>query len=187
MNARIHLDDGSRGEWANHKRALEAAALSDESHALILQDDALPVDGFLPMAEAAAAEHPDSPISFYLGTSRPPHWQRFIRFAVFEADEHGATWFTCSELLHGVAVAIPTRYLCPLLDWCEHTTLPYDERLGAWFRLNGHEIRYTWPSLVDHADEGTLVDHDDGQHRNDPRKAWRTGNHNPAGTTVRIG
>lgn len=188
LNARIHMDNGSRGEWENHRRALEAAAGSARSHALILQDDALPVDGFLTLAQAAVEKHPNNPISFYLGTSRPPHWQRFVRFATATATQEDAGWLTCSELLHGVAVAIPTRHIKPLLEWCAHTTLPYDERLGAWFRLNGLEVFYTWPSLVEHQDGPTVVTHQDGQHRRDPRKAWKLGTtHNPHAGTVRIG
>lgn len=175
LGAQIHWDDGSLGEWGNHRRALETAALSDATHAVILQDDALPVPGFASHVEVAIKQFPDNPISFYLGTSRPPNWQRFLRYAVIEADETNASWLSCSELLHGVAIALPVKDIRELLRWASTLDLPYDERLGAWYRLQGRQVMYTWPSLVDHADENTLIAHADGQTREAPRKAWRVG------------
>ena len=49
---------------------------------------------------------------------------------------------------------------------------PIDEAISSWARQRDYGISYTWPSLLDHRDEGTLVEHRDGQPRAEPRTAW---------------
>lgn len=175
--------DRHRDEWETGSRAL-AAYDPFGTHHIVLQDDALPVPDFRRHAAAAIAQHPDSLISFYLGRSRPPHVQRHIIRATLAADEQGAAWISDDRLLHGVALALPITDIDPMLEWCRTPNLPYDDRIGAWYRAQRRKVMYTWPSLVDHADTKTLVHHHDGQPRDQPRVAWRTGTADTWATVV---
>jgi hypothetical protein len=160
-------------EWDTGRRAL-AAFHPDASHHVVLQDDAIPILGFLEHAIAAIAHEPSSLISFYLGTSKPRSWQPWVDDAIEAADREGAAWLSCERLLHGVALALPVEDIQILLA-AELPALPYDERIGHWFAQQGRPSLYTWPSLVDHADGDTLVAHADGQPRTEPRRARRLG------------
>jgi hypothetical protein len=174
----LFLDDGSLGEWANHERALEHLVdhASDETRwALILQDDAQPIPGFFAHLNRALRHAPDTCVSLYVGTSRPPQWMAAVDRATATADGAGAAWLECSTLLWGVGIAIPIDHIKPLLTWATRSQLPYDQRIGAWYRNVHRRVRYTWPSLVDHADGPTLVQHADGHPRDQPRRARRVG------------
>jgi hypothetical protein len=176
------VDDG-RGEWATHERALEWAAGQDASHALVVQDDAVPVPRMLDHARAAVDAYPDGPIGLYVGRSRPRAAQ--VQRAVEQADLVGASWLEADSLLWGVATIFPTADLPGLLEWCRRAALPYDQRIGLWYRRQRRPVRYAWPSLVDHADGPSLIP---GRPRREPRTAWRTGTPSTwDGPVVRIG
>jgi hypothetical protein len=74
-----------------------------------------------------------------------------------------------------VAIALPGTDVEPMLDWAATSRRPYDERLGAWYRSRAVDVEYTWPSLVDHGDGPSLVEHHDRQPRSSGRVAWRHG------------
>ncbi len=175
LDAQLVWDAGDNDEWHTGSRAL-AAFDPTATHHLVLQDDALPVPGFFKHAAAAIAQHPDSLISFYLGTARPPKWQPAVQLATETADQVGASWISCPKLLHGVALALPTVDIPRLLAWAERSRQPYDERIGTWYRYEARRpVMYTWPSLVDHADGATVARHPDGSPRVKPRVARRVG------------
>ncbi|WP_201787835.1 hypothetical protein [Klebsiella pneumoniae] len=53
---------------------------------------------------------------------------------------------------------------------------PIDEAISAWARHQGHTIAYTWPSLIDHADETPMIaTRNDNQPRPPGRVAWQHG------------
>jgi hypothetical protein len=145
LSAHLVVDEHQQGEWPTHARALAWAAEQDTSHALVVQDDAVPVPGLLEHVAAAIDAHPDGPI---------------------------ASWLVANTLLWGVATVLPAADLPALLAWGRRCTLPYDQRIGAWYRNQQRPVRYTWPSLVDHADGPSLLT---GRARTVPRVAWRTG------------
>ncbi|MGQ7174028.1 hypothetical protein ACUOCP_55840, partial [Escherichia sp. R-CC3] len=64
------------GRAAGHRRALEWASWQD-CRVVILEDDALPVAGFTQLVGEWLYRFPDSLVSFYLGTGRPPQYQTF--------------------------------------------------------------------------------------------------------------
>jgi hypothetical protein len=182
LRGALVVDDG-RGEWATHERALRWAAGQDTSHALVVQDDAIPVPRMLEHAAAAVDAHPDGPIGLYVGRSRPRAVQ--VQRAVEQADELGASWLEANTLLWGVATIFPIRDLPELLDWAWRSQLPYDQRIGAWYRRQRRPVRYSWPALVDHADGPSLIP---GRPCREPRVAWRVGEPSSwDGPVVRIG
>jgi hypothetical protein len=182
LGGALVVDDG-RGEWATHERALEWAAGQRASHALVVQDDAVPVPRMIDHAAAAVDAYPGGPIGLYVGRSRPRPGQ--VERAVVEAEKHGASWLEADSLLWGVATILPSGDLPGMLEWCSRSALPYDQRVGSWYRRASRPVRYTWPSLVDHADGPSLIP---GRPRREPRTAWRVGSPTSwDGPIVRIG
>jgi hypothetical protein len=173
----IAWDDGSKGAEANQKAAWEWHAQNTNGWALVLEDDAEPVEGFLRQASAALAEAPSQVVSFYLGQSRPPQWQQKIADAIAKADANDAHWIVSTALIHGVAVAIKSELIPSMLNWVTQTPLPIDEAISHWCRAHHKVVAYTHPSLVDHADGETLIRHRDKLPRDTGRVAWRTGSH----------
>ncbi len=168
LAAHLVVDEHQHGEWPTHARALTWAGEQDATHALIVQDDAVPVPRLLGHVAAAVDAHPDGPIGLYVGRSCPRPAQ--VERAVRQADEVGASWLEANTLLWGVATVLPVQDLPPLLAWCRRVRLPYDQRLGSWYRNQQRPVRYTWPSLVNHADWPSLTG---GRARRPARVAWR--------------
>lgn len=157
-------NDGPKGlgEWPNHRRAIIWAAWhamkNDHDHVCIVQDDALPIDGFTGVLGWVLDTKPDDMIGLYVGTHRPR--DRGVTEACAEADQRGARWLSHPELLWGVATAFPARYVPGMLVHADKSTRPYDLRLGrAWRAERGIKkpVLYTWPSLVDHRDEESVI------------------------------
>lgn len=171
LGATLALDDGSYGEGINHDRAWVAATTQESDWSVVLEDDAQPIPGFDAQLREALNSAPTPIVSLYLGTSRPPQYQRRIKRALAQ-ETH---WIISDELLHHVAVAIRTDLVGNMLHTVECSTLPADYRIGNWARQCDYPIAYTNPSLVEHADGPTVINHQDGQPRTEPRKAWRLG------------
>lgn len=151
----VFMDDGFKGEWRNHEYAWKAAARSGKTHACILQDDAIPIDDFREHATRAAEEKPDSLISLYTGTHRPRKEQ--VEHAVKIAQNTNASWLTASTLMWGVGIIVPVERIEGILAKAQESSLPYDQRIGYVFEEWNESVYHTWPSLVDHADEATVV------------------------------
>lgn len=184
-NALIALDDGKLGCQLNHSRTLQHLATLGGAYALVLEDDAELVDGFLGQVTAALQAAPEcvyedgntqpAPIlSFYLGSGYPKQWQRGIQRAITKAAEQDATWILSEHLLHAVAYAIRTELIPDLL--ANLPDLPIDQAISEWARTRGHQVAYTNPSLVNHADGDTVIT--GRRPRTTARKAWRTGTRN---------
>jgi len=167
----ISLDDGWLGCDDNHEAVQLHLANMPTEWSVILEDDAQPVDSFRNQLVDALAVAPSPIVSLYLGKKRPPHWQPRIKKALKTVGD--ASWIQSTHLLHAVGYAIRTQLLPSLLG--HQSTLPVDQHITQWARLRGHPISYTHPSLVDHKDLPTLVDHPDGQARTAGRVAWTVG------------
>ncbi|MUM06208.1 hypothetical protein B5P44_15635 [Mycobacterium sp. CBMA 213] len=169
----LSLDDGRLGPGANHCLVWSRLATLNHEWTVVLEDDALPVAGFRDQLSQALGAEPASVVSLYLGQQRPPQHQVMIANALAEAEACQAHWITSTYLLHAVAVAIKTELVPDML--ANLPALPIDEAIGDWARSRGHQIAYSVPSLVDHADLPTLVNHPDGQPRQTGRVAWQVG------------
>lgn len=152
---RLWVDDGTLGEWKNHLRAWRAAADSGATHAVILQDDAVPVDDFRSHVLEAVEHKPDELISLYVGTHRPRREEVLRSIGV--ADREGASWLVADTLMWGVGLVIPTILVQEVLEVVIDSRLPYDQRVGLWAERTDRDVYYTWPSLIDHQDEPTVI------------------------------
>lgn len=169
----VSIDNGILGCDDNHTTVQHHLANLPDEWSIILEDDADPVEGFREQLTAALPMSPSPVVSLYLGRKRPPHWQTRIRKAIKAADHTDASWIQSTHMLHAVGYAIKTSLLPSLLS--HDSQLPSDQHIGHWARTTGHTIAYTYPSLVDHHDLPTLVNHPDGAPRLAGRKAHRVG------------
>lgn len=183
----VAIDEGGVGAGFNHEVCYRWLAQEGSSWSVILEDDACPVIGFTEQLTAVLSCAPSPLVSLYLGRSRPPHAQIPIA-RVIAADHH---YLMCDELLHHVAVAVRTELIGGILDHLAASAayqagqLPIDEAVGQAARERGHPISYSQPSLVDHAQIPTLIEHHPSGHHADrgkrplnprhPRRAWTFG------------
>ncbi len=151
-----------------HRRALAWAAEQSE-RAIIIEEDALPVPGFIDKAADWLARFPDDLCSFYLGTGRPPQYQAQIAERLIAADRTRADYIMLPQLIHGVCYSVPPQHLPRVLARWD-SNKPADFALGdAW----GAPVVYPCWSLVDHADGEPVERHPDGEARKERRRAWR--------------
>lgn len=201
-------DNESQGAEANHMKAWRwLAEHTDSPWGVVLEDDVILCEDFLTQLPLALQHAPKPIVSLYLGRGRPPHRQQAVSAAITAE----ATWILSPELLSAQGYAMRTELFAEHVTvgrWCERKGTPIDEsitalintRQSALYRWcchlgNNHpEVAYTNPSLIDHVDGLTIVEHWDGPRNGktalmaddcDPsgaelpeiRKAWRFGSH----------
>lgn len=167
-SAHVVIDPGNHGANWNHRRALVWAAEQD-CRVVIIEDDALPVVGFPAQAAEWLTRFPDSLVSFYLGTGRPPQYQMQIAERLIVADKTRADYITLPRLIHGVCYSVPPQHTCRVLSRWDNSK-PADYAVGDAF---GGSVIYPCYSLVDHADGEPVERHPDGSSRTERRRAWR--------------
>lgn len=142
---------------------------------IVLEDDAIPVPDFRNQLTQALDTAPTKTVvSLYMGRKRPPHWQNHLKEASEKADQADACWITGTHLLHGVGIAINTELVPDMLTHTATTRYPWDYRVAAWALTRKHPIHYTWPSLIEHADQPSVItQHPDKMPRTPGRTAWR--------------
>ncbi|TKU20798.1 hypothetical protein [Citrobacter sp. wls829] len=168
LGAHLLTDDSDHGANWNHRRALEWAA-EQSCRVVVLEDDALPVAGFTEQVNEWLNRFPDSLVSFYLGTGRPPQYQMQIAERLVIADKNRADHITLPRLIHAVCYSVPPHYLPRVLA-------RWDHRKVADFAVGdacGGSVVYPCYSLVDHADGQSVEQHPDGAPRTERRVAWR--------------
>lgn len=165
------VDDGSKGENRNGDDSW-AAGDPNADWIVVLQDDAVLVEGFLDAVPDALAHAPETAVSFYVGTGRPK--QRQVEKAVIQAQATRSAWLEHKTLLWGVGVAMPAHRVGEFLEWAPLCDFAYDTRIGAFWLRQLIPVRYTFPSLVDHEDGETLLQHPWGR-PTAPRRAWQVG------------
>ena len=169
----VSMDNGCMGCDDNHRAVQHHLAHLDSTWSVILEDDAVPVEGFRDQLNEALIMAPSPVVSLYLGRKRPTHWVRRVSSAVDRAEQADAHWIIGTHLLHAVGYALRTEVLHELLDF--DSALPSDQHISFFCQNHGYTVSYTYPSLVDHADVPTLVEHPDRQPRPAGRVAYRTG------------
>ena len=175
--AYVSIDNGALGCDNNHRKVWQYLADHRENHdwCIVLEDDAVPCNDFRNQLQQALTTAPlrAGIVSLYLGRQRPPQYQWAIEQAIEIADDHDASWLAAHSLIHAVGVAIRGEHVEQMLS--RLTELPIDEAINWWAHNTTTKVFYTHPSLVDHADTDTLVEHRDGHRREPGRKAWRHG------------
>ncbi|MDM2987640.1 hypothetical protein OGY61_17475 [Citrobacter sp. CK196] len=168
IGAVLLIDNSDRGANWNHRRALEWAACQP-CRVVVLEDDAMPVAGFTDLVGEWLNRFPDSLVSFYLGTGRPPQYQMQIAERLIVADKTRADYITLPRLIHGVCYSVPQHHIERVLSRWDNSK-PADYAVGDAY---GGEVIYPCYSLVDHADGEPVERHPDSAPRTERRRAWR--------------
>ncbi|WP_407212196.1 hypothetical protein [Enterobacter hormaechei] len=168
LDAHLLIDDGNHGANWNHRRALEWAA-EQTCRVVVVEDDAMPVDLFFTPVTSWLKRFPDSLISFYLGTGRPPQYQMQIAERLIVADKTQADYITLPRLIHGVCYSVPPQHIERVLSRWDRSK-PADYAVGDAY---GGAVVYPCYSLVDHADMPAVERHPDNEPRTERRRAWR--------------
>ncbi|WP_405125373.1 hypothetical protein ACI51W_01175 (plasmid) [Pseudomonas marginalis] len=168
LDAHLLIDEGDHGANWNHRHALEWAA-EQPCRVVVLEDDALPVPAFFGMATDWLTRFPDSLVSFYLGTGRPPQYQMQIAERLILADKTRADYIELPRLIHGVCYSVPPQHIERVLSRWD-SNKPADYAVGD---ASGGAVVYPCYSLVDHADGEPVERHPDAAPRTERRRAWR--------------
>lgn len=168
LDAHLLIDDGNRGANWNHCRALEWAA-EQTCRVVVLEDDAIPVAGFTDLVGEWLYRFPDSLVSFYLGTGRPPQYQMQVAERLIVADKTRSDFITLPRLIHGVCYSVPPQHIERVLSRWD-SSKPADYAVGDAY---GGAVVYPCYSLVDHADGEPVERHPDSAPRTERRRAWR--------------
>ncbi len=151
-----------------HETGLRAllAADPDATHHLVIQDDAVPCGDLLAGMEAALAHVPAGhPACFYVGRVRP--FRQLIDAAVRLAGDE-ASWLRMPGPYWGPAIVVPTADVPALATWWHGAgrRIPnYDRRIARFYAARGLNCYYSWPSLVDHRGDVSLIGHGTSQRR----------------------
>lgn len=162
------IDSGDHGANWNHRRALEWASWQG-CRVVIIEDDALPVPDFIERVSEWLDRFPESLVSFYLGTGRPPQYQMQIAERLIVADKTQADFITLQRLIHGVCYSVPPQHIERVLSQWDNSK-PADYAVGDAY---GGAVVYPCYSLVDHADGEPVERHNDSAPRTERRRAWR--------------
>jgi hypothetical protein len=168
IGAVLLIDSSDRGANWNHRRALQWAA-EKSCRVVVLEDDALPVSGFIEQVAVWLSRFPCHMLSFYLGTGRPPQYQMQIAERLIVADKTRADYITLSRLIHGVCYSVPPEHVQRVLSRWDNSK-PADYAVGD---ACGGSVIYPCYSLVDHADGEPVERHPDSVPRTERRRAWR--------------
>ena len=172
LNAYVIMDEVGRGALWGHRKALEWA-VQQNGRVVVMEDDALPVDGFCNKADTWLERLPDDLVSFYLGTGRPPQYQGQIAHLLRRAEQWREPYISLPQLIHGVCYSVPVDKVEAVLS-----KLPAhgaaDFAIGnAWQQLTRKAVIYPVRSLVDHDDLPSVEVHPDGRARTETRRAWQ--------------
>lgn len=160
-------DPGRR--WKVGREAWRLAAEQGHDWSLVVQDDVSVCEDLVPGLSCALELFPDGGVvSVYCGTGRPE--QELVTARLARAAERNEAWIHTTSLNWGVAFAVPTATVNRMLEVCSspiRSTQAYDFRIAGYYRDRMRwRTWYTVPSLVDHIDGGSLVNHDrEGQPR----------------------
>ncbi len=168
LDAHLLIDDGNHGANWNHRRALEWAA-EQTCRVVVLEDDALPAADFTELVGEWLYRFPDSLVSFYLGTGRPPQYQMQVAERLIVADKTRSDFITLPRLIHGVCYSVPPQHIERVLSRWD-SSKPADYAVGD---ACGGAVVYPCYSLVDHADGEPVERHPDSAPRTERRRAWR--------------
>lgn len=143
-----------RSAWHAYEACLRSRQ-EDETHLLVIQDDAWPCDGFVPALLAAIAAQPDRIIVTCVCGNAGRNCRR-----IFQAAEAGLPFaeLDANEWCPTVATCYPAPVLSRLHRWIDERTWPEwqmadDAPIGEFVNETGVGALMTVPSLVEHPDD----------------------------------
>lgn len=149
------VDPGGRlsSAWRCYRLCLRAD-IGDASHLLVIQDDAIPCEGFAEAAEAAVAARPETAVAFFLG-GQPRTTAHQATIAMRRREPWAAwsprDWWPTVASCYPAAMA---RSLAAWVDARKPDARGDDAPCGDFFRAHPHlEALVTVPSLVQHPDD----------------------------------
>ena len=180
----VNVDDGTLGATGNHLavyQALQKRTGLDE-WLVILEDDAVPVEGFTDQLAMALAVAPTPLVSLYLGTGYPAQYQRLFMEAVNNHPD--ACWFLHPQLRNAVGYAVHGSIARAVgVGYAQQAAKRFspEDCISWWSLRNRENVAYCHPCLVDHEDGPTVMDyrmhlgHAQPAGRKRPRKAMVVG------------
>lgn len=171
--AYMNIDNGTLGCTGNHRKVWQwLADHNPNPWSVILEDDAIPCDGFKEQLTQALTHAPTPLVSLYLGTGHPRAQQPHIFHTLNTTTAH---YLTTPSTFHAVALALHTGLITDMLTHTQHARTAIDKTISTWASLHNPPIHttYTLPSLIDHTDGPTTTTH--ARRNSQPRKAWQHG------------
>lgn len=155
--------DQRNDRWDTGRRS-QLAFDPNATHHLVVQDDAMIPRDLVAGIERALPHVTDegAALCLYIGKVRP-HAGRISR-AVAKAE--GCSWLVMRDLHWGVGIVLPTPIIETVIrDQDPKTSIEqYDRRISRWLVMQRRSVWYPWPSLVDHRDSPSLINHGEGRH-----------------------
>lgn len=144
--------------WAGYEQAVREFLLnSEESHCVLLQDDAIPCGGFIQKVNERIEERPEEVLSLWVGGLRCKTTANYL-----QAMQRGERWCQIffSDICHVVGLVWPRPLAEHFLEWAATSRLPGENRpqqsddaiAGAWMRRTHNTVWATIPSLIEHND-----------------------------------
>lgn len=144
--AQVYEDDGTLGRWGNGRRCLLNYG-PDDTHVLVIQDDALPASHLIEGLEHWLPRLPDSILCLYSG--KLGQWRK-----IHDKFAQPPCWLQMAQIQWGVALVVPTKYIPAMVKKADSFTRigNYDMRLSEGnMRTNKLPVLYPSPSWVQHA------------------------------------
>lgn len=139
--------DRGKGLWDTARRAwLE----QDGEWHTVIQDDAIPSEGFRENLDRILEHCYPHPVSWYFGTGKPPT-STPTRPLTEKAEQQGCSWIESGGPWWAVAVSVHSSLVEEMVAHCDTSRLRADDaRYTAHFRKLQISCLYSWPSLIDH-------------------------------------
>lgn len=165
------------GPGINHIRAWVLGNTTTCDWVCVIEDDAILCDDFVKQAEQALMTAPSPLVSFYLGTSYPPHRVKIAESELSRSIDEDRDWVTLATLNHAVCVALRQDYVSDMIDYvAKRPGVPIDDAISEWALMKHVPVNYPVDSLVDHLDSEPVIsanDRGDSTARTLPRRAMR--------------
>jgi hypothetical protein len=151
------IDDGSMGIWKNCRTAWGYALTEDaKKFHCVIQDDAIIGKDFYEEANKVLNE--DALYIFYVG--RPKVAKKIARIKA----KGKPVLMPYDRILNEVAICMPSKWVGDMINYCDSKRASTDRYINKWAQERGHKIYYVLPSLVDHRDEESLHDLNNGNY-----------------------
>lgn len=152
----VDMEKERLSPWRGYHRCLQNPP-KKATHLCIVQDDALPCQGFEARLSEAVGERPDDVLSLFVG-GLPGRTRKDFYTAQLSGARFTPVYFR--EIHHVVALCWPVPLVLELLDWYETAKVPGpkppvsdDAVIGFWARTQKRYFQATVPCLVEHPDD----------------------------------